>query len=82
VRKDSVVVSLAPKVTISAITQALGGFSRIVRMIPNAPSIINQGYNPVCFSMEFSEPERETLGKLFRLLGHAPEVPESHLGGP
>ena len=77
--KDSVVVSLAPKVTISAISQALDGFSRIVRMIPNAPSIINQGYNPVCFSTELPEPERETLRELFRLLGQAPEVPESHL---
>jgi len=79
VRKDSVVVSLAPKVTISAIAQALGGFGRIVRMIPNAPSIISQGYNPVCFSRGLPEPERETLRELFRLLGHAPEVPESHL---
>jgi pyrroline-5-carboxylate reductase len=79
VRKDSVVVSLAPKVTISAITQALGGFGRIVRMIPNAPSIICQGYNPICFSTGLPELERKTLRELFNLLGHSPEVPESHL---
>jgi pyrroline-5-carboxylate reductase len=79
VEQASVVVSLAPKITIAAMTQALGGFDRLVRMIPNAPSIINHGYNPVCYSPGLDEPERETVRELFELLGSAPEVPESHL---
>ncbi|MGE5497153.1 MAG: pyrroline-5-carboxylate reductase family protein, partial [Syntrophothermus sp.] len=46
----SIVISLAPKVTISRMQEALGGFNRIARVIPNAPSIVNAGYNPVSFS--------------------------------
>jgi pyrroline-5-carboxylate reductase len=79
VEQASVVVSLAPKITIAAMTKALGGFDRLVRMIPNAPSIINRGYNPVCYSPGLRGPERESVRELFGLLGSAPEVPESHL---
>ncbi len=78
-RKDSVVISLAPKVTIAAMTTALGGFTRLVRIIPNAPSIINQGYNPVCFSPGLPDTERRRVHELLAVLGQAPEVPESHL---
>ena len=45
-----VLVSLAPKITIEKINLKLDGFKNIARLIPNAPSVINEGYNPVCFS--------------------------------
>src|SRR5512139_2645332 len=41
-------VSLAPKVTIAALS-AGAGTTRVARMIPNAPSIVGRGYNPVAF---------------------------------
>lgn len=78
-RPDAVVISLAPKITVSAITQSLRGFGRIVRMIPNAPSIVNRGYNPICFASGLPESERTNVRELLGLLGEAPEVPESHL---
>ncbi len=78
-RRTSILVSLAPKVTIAAMTEALGGFGRIIRMIPNAPSVIGQGYNPFCFAQEISEAERNAMREFFGVLGSAPEVPESHL---
>ncbi len=53
-KKDAVVVSLAPKLSIAQLSAGLGGFDRIVRMIPNAPSVVNRGYNPVAFSPAFS----------------------------
>ena len=49
-KPNAIFVSLAPKWTMSKISQALGGFSRLARVIPNAPSIVNNGYNPVSFS--------------------------------
>jgi pyrroline-5-carboxylate reductase len=57
----------------------LGGFSRIVRLIPNAPSIIGEGYNPVVFASSVSAPERDEVLALFRVLGECPVVPEDHL---
>ncbi|MDD1712747.1 MAG: hypothetical protein LUQ69_06250, partial [Methanoregulaceae archaeon] len=79
IRDDAIVVSLMPKVTIAQLCTLLGGFGRIVRMIPNAPSIIGQGYNPITLSPDIWEEERATLLSLFSPLGECPEVPEEHL---
>ena len=76
---DSILVSLAPKLTITRISEMLKGFQRIVRMTPNAPSIVNEGYNPVVFSKSFNVVEKEELLTLFATLGESPEVPEEHL---
>jgi len=78
-KPNTIVVSLAPKLSISKIKQLLHGFDRIVRIIPNAPSIINSGYNPLAFSGAFSAIEKDTLSALFRTLGKCPEVDEEKL---
>ena len=57
----SILVSLAPVVKIQISQQLLGGHERIVRMIPNAPSIIGRGYNPVCFADSISSQEKSEL---------------------
>lgn len=81
IRKDSIVISLAPVMTIEKLSGLLDGFSRIVRMIPNGPSIIGQGYNPVVFSDAIHPEEKQELKKLFALWGEAPEVKEETLEG-
>ncbi|MGV8079984.1 MAG: pyrroline-5-carboxylate reductase family protein [Syntrophales bacterium] len=77
--KDAVVVSLAPKLTIRQLSNGLDGFRRIVRMIPNAPSIVNEGFNPVAFASAFNEDEKKSLRKTFEILGDCPEVEEGTL---
>ncbi|NOS34999.1 MAG: pyrroline-5-carboxylate reductase, partial [Deltaproteobacteria bacterium] len=47
---DATIISLMATVSIAKLSEEFDGFQRIVRMIPNAPSIINAGYNPVAFS--------------------------------
>ncbi|GAB4367810.1 MAG: pyrroline-5-carboxylate reductase [Calditrichia bacterium] len=77
---DAILLSLVPTVRISALQQKLNGFARIVRMIPNAPSLIGRGYNPVTFSSTaLNEADRAMLRVLFEHWGMAPEVPEAHL---
>ena len=80
-RPDAVLVSLAPKLTLARLSEMLGGFQRIARMIPNAPSIIGCGFNPVCFSGALSRVERDGLKDLLAALGDCPEAPESKLEG-
>ena len=75
----SVIISLAPVVKMSGLQQLTGGFNRIVRLIPNAPSLIGEGYNPVCFSKSVTNVEKETLRKLFNHWGETPEVTEDKL---
>ncbi|KAF5040295.1 Pyrroline-5-carboxylate reductase [anaerobic digester metagenome] len=76
---DSTVISLAPKPQIKQISNLLGGFTRIVRMIPNAPSIINEGYNPISFAPEIKESKKKEILELFNVLGLTPEVDEDKL---
>ena len=45
---------------IKAFSEGLGGFNRIVRMIPNAPSLVNEGYNPVTFGPGITTKEKKT----------------------
>jgi pyrroline-5-carboxylate reductase len=78
-RADAIVVSLAPKVTVSRLAGMLGGFERIARAIPNAPSIVGAGFNPIAFGPALSRSDRETILELFSPLGDAPVVDEATL---
>lgn len=78
-RRDAIVVSLAPKVSIFQISGGLDGFSRIVRMIPNAPAVVNKGFNPLAFSAIFTKDEKKKLRAWFNVLGDCPEVDEEKL---
>ena len=73
---DTIVVSLVPIMTIAKLTNLLGGFNRLVRMIPNAPSIIHKGYNPVVFSDSILAGEKSMLMDMFNHWGETPEVDE------
>jgi pyrroline-5-carboxylate reductase len=79
IKKTSIVISLAPKFTIALLSSALGSHTRIVRMIPNAPSIINAGYNPISFAAEFTSKEKDEIRNLLLALGQCPEVEEEKL---
>ncbi|MBS1182801.1 MAG: oxidoreductase coenzyme F420-dependent [Proteobacteria bacterium] len=72
----AVLLSLAPKIKFSGLADLLGGFTRIARQNPNAPSIVGQGYNPIAFAPALSEPEREALITLMVPLGDCPVVDE------
>lgn len=78
-KPGAVLVSLAPRFSIKALSEALGGFNRIVRVIPNAPAIVGEGYNPVAFGPGITKDEKKVLEKLFKALGDCPEVQEEKL---
>jgi pyrroline-5-carboxylate reductase len=78
-KPGAILISLAPKLTIAKLRDVLGGFDRIVRMIPNAASIIGEGFNPIVFSGALSQPEKEEIKALLRTLGKCPEVEENKL---
>ena len=73
---DAIVVSLAPKITIDKLTAMLGGFARIARANPNAPSIVGAGYNPVAFGPGLDADGCQLILDLFAPLGESPVVDE------
>ncbi|MCX6281255.1 MAG: NAD(P)-binding domain-containing protein [Bacteroidetes bacterium] len=79
VKPDSILVSLAPKLTIQKMSEGLGGFSNLARINPSASSIINQGINPVCFSPLMSDDRKAQLTEIMKPLGAFPEVAESKI---
>ncbi len=74
----AVLVSLAPKIPLSVLATA-AGTPRVLRMIPNAPSLTGQGYNPVAYAPAIDARTRTDLERLFAPWGEAPEVDEHHL---
>ncbi len=79
VRKDAIVISLAPKISIAKIALKLPDAKNVARLIPNATSYINEGYNPVCFSSVFEKGEKKEILDLLKLLGETFEVAEEKL---
>lgn len=78
-RPTALLVSLAPKVTIAKLTTLLGGFARIARANPNAPSIIGAGFNPIACDPALTAADRATIAALFTPLGDCPQVAEEKI---
>lgn len=78
VGESTVVVSLAPKITLEKMASVLPT-KKLARMIPNATSFINDGFNPVTFSVDFDEKEKNQVLKLLKKLGKTFETEETKL---
>jgi pyrroline-5-carboxylate reductase len=79
VRADALVVSLAPVLTLARLSEMLGGFDRLARVLPNAPSLAHAGFNPVAFAGSLPPDARSEIEALLDGLGSHPEVPEETL---
>jgi len=78
-RPDATLVSLAPRISLAKLAELTGGARNVARMIPNAPSIVGEGFNPVAFSGNFHPEAKKDLNTLLRVLGKCPEVREDSL---
>jgi pyrroline-5-carboxylate reductase len=79
IRRDALVVSLAPKITIGKIQSVLPNVQNIARMNPNAGTFVNKGYNPVCFAQSAEKTVISEFLDTFDKLGKVPVVPESQI---
>jgi len=79
VKADSVVISLAPKINLVKLSSKLGQVKNIARLIPNATSCINEGYNPFTLSASFDGEKKLEIMELLKVLGNTFEVSEEKL---
>jgi pyrroline-5-carboxylate reductase len=79
IKSSTIVISLAPKITITKLSSKLNHVKNIVRLIPNATSYINEGYNPVCFSSDFGTNEKQLVLNLLNVMGNTFEIKEEKL---
>ena len=78
-KNDAVVISLAPKINLDKLSSKLPQVKKIVRLIPNATSFINEGFNPVCFTSGITVSDKKDILKLLKLCGKTFEVSEEKL---
>ena len=71
--------SLAPKINSEKVLSKLPQITKFVLMIPNATSIINEGYNPIWFTPDFPSDEKEIIFQMLDFLGTTLEVEEKEL---
>jgi pyrroline-5-carboxylate reductase len=78
-KPGAILVSLAPKFTLTKLADLLGGFNRLARVIPNAPSLMGAGFNPLSFAPALAHDDRLAVTGLLATLGECPEVAEDKL---
>ncbi len=76
---SATVVSFMATVKIEEIEGLLGGHARVIRTTPNAPSMVNAGYNPVAFGPGLGESEKRDALAMLAILGECPVVAEERL---
>jgi len=79
IKPDATVISLAPKINHLKLSMKLGHVKNIARLIPNATSYINEGFNPVTFSTSFDKNKKQEILEMLKILGHTFEVSEEKL---
>lgn len=77
IRKEQIVISIAPGKTVEMVAQKLGGQARVVRAMPNTPALLGEGMTGVCFDEQaFSQEEKEMICRFFTSFGKMERVEE------
>lgn len=79
IKSDSMVISLAPKITLDKIQSVLSDVPNLARMNPNAGTYVDKGYNPVCFGEDARSADVKKFLDVFEKLGKVPVVPENQI---
>ena len=79
VKAEAIVVSLAPKINLPKLSMKLNHVKNLARLIPNATSYINEGYNPVTFAAGFDSKAKKEILDFLSSLGTTFEVSEEKL---
>lgn len=80
VNENTTIISLAPKITLEKMAAVLPT-RKLARMIPNATSYINEGYNPVAFYSGMDIKMKKQIRKMLKPLGKNFESDEAKLEG-
>jgi len=79
IKSESIIISLAPKINLLKLSMKLDHVTNLARLIPNATSYINEGYNPVTFASGFDNSMKKEVMDLLGSLGTTFEVSEEKL---
>ena len=82
VTEQTVLISLAPGVTIASIRERSAAPVKIVRAMPNTPALVGEGMTGICYDAnELDFAEREVVEQFFESFGKLVTVPERLMDG-
>ena len=79
VKKDQVVISIAPGKTLEYLGGKLGSGTKIVRLMPNTPALVGEGCTGVCRNGNVTDDEFGLVMKMLLGFGKAFEVKEGQM---
>ncbi len=75
-RKETVVVTLAPGKTLAWLDQTFDRPVKIIRTMPNTPALVGEGMTALCPNDRINELELQTVEEIFGSFGKTAVVPE------
>ena len=76
IREDSVVISIAPGITIDSIKDNLGINTKVVRAMPNTPAMVGEGLTAACPNEHMTEEEIAYVKTILESFSRVEVVPE------
>ncbi len=79
VAADQLVISIAAGVSLSRLTEGLGGRKRLIRVMPNTPCLVGASASGFALGSHATEQDAALVERLFNTVGRAFALPESLL---
>ena len=76
VKPHQIIVTIAPGKTVAWLTEQFGENTKIVRTMPNTPSMVGEGMTGVCPNNQVTSEETECICNILRGFGRVEVVPE------
>lgn len=76
VTPDKVMISIAAGLTLQRLADAMPAGTKIVRVMPNTPSMVGEGMAALCFNEAVTDDEKDDSVAIFRSFGKAEVVEE------
>lgn len=79
--EKKIILSITPAYSLRSLREQLGSDVKIVRGMPNTPSLVGQGMMGVAFDHFFEEADKEKVYGFLKSFGKVIEVKEDHMVG-
>ena len=77
VRKEQIVISIAPGKTLDWLQEQFGGGVRLVRTMPNTPALVGEGMTGACRNEYVTDEDYATVLRILGSFGEVETIPEN-----
>ncbi|WP_078549358.1 pyrroline-5-carboxylate reductase [Litchfieldia alkalitelluris] len=77
INKDTIIITIAAGISIEMIEGFFLESVKVVRTMPNTPSLVGEGMTAICFNQEVSKEEEAEVAELFKGIGKVEFIEEN-----